>query len=161
MARRCYCLTLEGVEYKLRLTLAGQKKLMERSPGSTALGCVMSAIDEPEDLAALLTEALNWDGNENTVRDGEEMYDLLVDAGYAGNEAFTELVLDIAHNAGLLSYDDKVKLLRSTSNMLKRNMDRLMASLEEAEQEPVTVVGNEAMEHAEAEPDPLEVYQTL
>lgn len=131
MARRCYELCLDGTVYKLRLTLKGQKALMERSPGSPALACVMGAIDDAEDLVALLTEALNWEGNENPIHDGEELYDLLVDNGYAGNAAFMDLVFSIAHNAGLISWDEMNKLQRATGVMLQRNIDSLVESMVE------------------------------
>lgn len=159
MARRCLTLTLDGVTYQLRLTLAGQRELSLKADGADALSCVMGAIDSPEDMAELLTQALSWPGNENPIHDGEELYDLLVDNGYAGNEAFTELVLNIAHNAGLLSAEEHAKLLGSTKRLLRRNMDRLTASLD-GEDEPVTVLPAQQTGEADGE-DPLEEYPTL
>ena len=82
MARRCYKLNLNGVDYKLRLTLAGQKAIRERDPETPILAALMSALDDPDEMAFILSTALNWDGNENKITSGEALYDEMVDAGY-------------------------------------------------------------------------------
>ena len=84
MARQCYKLNLNGEEYKLRLTMAGQKALLELHPDQNALAIIMGAVDDLSDMEALLTEALNWEGNNNKIHSGAELYDELVDAGYCG-----------------------------------------------------------------------------
>jgi len=112
MARACYKVRVGKEEFKLRLTLAGQKNLMEKNPEVPILAIIMSAADDPVDMEALLTEALNWDGNENSVTDGAELYDLMVDNGYRGAKKFAEIALGIAHNAGLLDDDERKKVAR-------------------------------------------------
>lgn len=138
MARQCYKLNLNGVDYKLRLTLAGQKALKERDPETPILATLLSALDDPEDMDFVLSTVLNWEGNENKIHSGEALYDEMVDAGYRGSEKFLEVMLGIAHNAGLLSEDDRQKVYRSTARMLRKSMDGLddITENEEGEESP-------------------------
>lgn len=125
MARRSYELRLGDETFKLRLTLAGQKNLMQKNPDTPIMAIVMSAVDDPVDMENLLTEALNWEDNENTVHSGAELYDRMVDAGYSGSKAFMQVVLDIAHNAGLLTEDEQNKVGRGVSRQLDTMFDAL------------------------------------
>ena len=125
MARRSYELKLGDEVYKLRLTLAGQKSLLQKNPDTPIMAIIMGAVDDPVDMDNLLTEALNWEGNENTVHSGAELYDRMVDAGYSGSKAFMKVVLDIAHNAGLLTDDEQHKVGRGVS----RQLDEMFESL--------------------------------
>lgn len=168
MARSCYILNVGGKEYKLRLTLRGQKNLMNkakkpdletvdgilaslgarevspdvlatalnaatRDPKASTMGIIMEAIDDPVAMSDLLTEALNWDGNSNKVHSGEELYDLMVENGYSGTEAFLDVVLGIAQNAGLLSETDCKRVSISTKAMLRKGLEGLEVPDEEGE----------------------------
>lgn len=133
MARRCYKLKVGKEEFKLRLTLAGQKNLMDKNPNIPVLAIIMSAADDPTDMENLLTEALNWDGNDNTVHDGAELYDLMVDNGYCGAKRFAEVALGIAHNAGLLNEDERSKVARVVNRQLDRAFDNLAGDDEQGE----------------------------
>lgn len=170
MARSCYVLTVGGKEYKLRLTLKGQKNLMNkakkpdmetverimstlgeksagaealavalnaatRDPNASMMGIIMEAIDDPIAMSDLLTEALTWEGNPNKLRSGEDLYDLMVEDGYSGTEDFLDVVLGIAHNAGLLSEADCARVARSTKRMLRKGMEGLDVPDEDEEGE--------------------------
>ena len=137
MARQCYKLKLNGVEYKLRLTMAGQKAIKERDSETPILAILLGALDDLEDMEFLLTTALNWDGNENKIRDGEALYDELVDAGYRGSEMFLDVILGIAHNAGLLSDDERNKVRRSTIRLLRKSMESLDKEFEDEQSEVI------------------------
>lgn len=130
MARQCYKLNLNGEEYKLRLTMAGQKALLELHPAQNALAIIMGAVDDLSDMEALLTEALNWEGNNNKIHSGAELYDELVDAGYCGTEDFMKIALNIAKNAGLLTQDDRDRLERITGTAVRSQMEMLFNELE-------------------------------
>ena len=123
--RRSYIVKAGGEEFKLRLTLAGQKNLLAKNPDSAIMAIVMSAIDDPLDMDNLLTEALTWDGNENTIHSGEKLYDRLVDDGKSGTVFFADLVLGIAHNAGLIDDDDRRKISRGVVSKLKKGISGL------------------------------------
>ena len=131
MARTCYKLKVGKEEFKLRLTLAGQKNLLQKNPEIPVLATIMSAADDPMDMENLLTEALNWEGNENAIHDGAELYDLMVDNGYRGAKKFAEVALGIAHNAGLLAEDERQKVARAVNNQLSRAFDGLLGDEEQ------------------------------
>lgn len=130
MARRSFELKLGKETFKLRLTLAGQKTLKEKNPDTPILAVIMSAVDDPEDMENLLTEALNWDGNENTVTDGAELYDKMVDAGYCGAKKFMDVVLGIAHNAGLIDEPERKKVSRAITHQLDSTFDALLGDVD-------------------------------
>ena len=139
MARNCYALSVGDKEYKLRLTLKGQKKLKERNPDISVIATIMGAIDDPDDMDALLTEALSWEGNNNKIHSGAALYDELVDNGHCGSEDFLEIVLNIAKNAGLVTEDERAKMERVTRKMIRSGMDALddeLQSDEEGEESP-------------------------
>ncbi len=102
MMRKCVPLRVDGGEYRLRLTLRGQRRLRERFDEET-LQTVLLAAADGERMSALLGAALDWEGANAPTADGEALYDLLVDAGYCGQERFGALALDIAAASGLLS----------------------------------------------------------
>lgn len=135
MARQCVTLCLGETEVKLRLTLRGQKALKEKNPDMSVLAIIMSAVDEPEDMEALLTQALNWEGNKNKIKDGGQLYDELVDNGYCGSENFLALAMDIAKNAGLVTQDEKERLDRAIQRQLRKGLDSLENALSDEESE--------------------------
>ena len=89
------------------------------------MALVMGAVDDPNDMEALLTEALSWEGNENPTCNGAELYDRMVDDGKCGTGAFMELVLNIAHNAGLINDDERKKVKRAVEHRMARSFDQL------------------------------------
>lgn len=148
MARRSYELKLGKDTFKLRLTLAGQKALMEKNPDTPILAIIVSAVDDPIDMENLLTEALNWDGNKNSVTNGAELYDLMVDAGYCGAKKFMEVVLGIAHNAGLLEESERSKVSRAIKQQLDSTFDSLLGNTHAA----TTLSGDEEGEEGSEYP---------
>lgn len=126
MARKSYIVKAGGEEFKLRLTLAGQKNLQAKNPDVPIMALVMGAVDDPTDMEALLTEALSWDGNENSIHSGAELYDRMVDDGKCGTNAFMELVLNIAHNAGLINDDERQKVQRAVKRRMDSSFDQLI-----------------------------------
>ncbi|MBE6959964.1 MAG: hypothetical protein E7448_04490 [Ruminococcaceae bacterium] len=145
--RRSYIVKAGGEEFKLRLTLAGQKNLLAKNPDSSIMAIVMSAIDDPQDMDNLLTEALSWEGNENTIRSGEKLYDRLVDDGKSGTAFFAELVLGIAHNAGLIDDNDRRKIYRGIVSKLKRGIDGLFEEEDSFEDLSDSEEGDEGSEN--------------
>lgn len=106
-----YEITLENgkntVTVALRITIGGQINLKKKLKKESALDCIFGAIDSPETMAEVLTEALNFKGNENTITTGYELYDILVDNGYAGPESFVPLLTSIAQTSGIISEKQK------------------------------------------------------
>lgn len=88
MSRKYHTLRLGDSQYRLRLTIRGQNNLRDRFQEDT-IQTVLGAATDSRRMVALLEEALNWEGNENPVTDGERFYDLLVDQGYCGQIQFS------------------------------------------------------------------------
>lgn len=145
MAKKSYELRLGNETFKLRLTLEGQKNLMRKNPDTPIMAIIMSAVDDPEDMDNLLTEALSWPDSGNSIQSGAELYDLMVDAGYRGSKAFMNVVLNIAHNAGLLTEDEQNKVGRG----IARQLDAVFESLAGDSNEPTEEVleGDESPEN--------------
>lgn len=125
MGRKSCIVIAGGKEFKLRLTLAGQKNLQAKNPDVPIMALVMGAVDDPGDMDALLTEALSWEGNENPTCNGAELYDLMVDDGVCGTGAFMKLVLNIAHNAGLINDDERAKVQRAVKRRMAQSFNQL------------------------------------
>ena len=117
MKRSYLPLVVEGAEYGLRLTIAGQRRLKERWQ-EESLQFLLSAATEPDKLCDLLTQALSWPGNGNPLTDGGELYDRLVDAGWRGQERFAALVFDLGEASGLLTREQADQLTRAVAQAL-------------------------------------------
>lgn len=154
MARKSYELNLAGEKYKLRLTMAGQKALMERFPEQNVLAIIMGASDDLDYMEALLTEALNWEGNPNTIHSGAELYDALVDAGYAGTKDFMVVALNIAKNAGIINQDARDRLERVTGKAIDAEMDMILNQLEGQINDVIGLVPVEEVEGEESSGNP-------
>ena len=118
MARKCYILRGEGAEYRLRLTVGGQRNLRARF-GEDTLQTVFLAAGDSERMCALLTEALNWSESGNSLTDGEQLYDLLVDWGWRGQERFGALAFDLAAASGLLTEEQAGQLKQTLRNAME------------------------------------------
>ena len=92
----------QDVVVKLRLTLGAQvalKKKYNEPMNATIFGAMVDA----EKMAEVLSAALTWNGNENPIKDGEELYDILVDNGYCGELDFGGVITNIAVASGVLT----------------------------------------------------------
>ena len=114
MSRKYHTLRLGDDQYRLRLTIRGQNNLRERFQEDT-IQTVLGAATDSRRMVALLEEALNWEGNENPVTDGERFYDLLVDQGYCGQIQFRWLAFDIAACCGLVTAEQAKPLKESVA----------------------------------------------
>ena len=114
MSRKYHTLRLGDDQYRLRLTIRGQNNLRERFQEDT-IQTVLGAATDSRRMVALLEEALNWEGYENAVTDGERFYDLLVDQGYCGQIQFSGLAFDIAACSGLVTAEQAKTLKQSVA----------------------------------------------
>lgn len=114
MSRKYHTLQLGDDQYRLRLTIRGQNNLRERFQEDT-IQTVLGAATDSRRMVALLEEALNWEGHENAVTDGERFYDLLVDQGYCGQIQFSGLAFDIAACSGLVTAEQAKTLKESVA----------------------------------------------
>ena len=126
--RKSYDITIERdgeeIPVKLRLTLGSQMALKKKYK-RTAFATIMEAMDDAEVCADVLTEALTFKDNDNTIKEGAELYDLLVDNGYAGYEGIGGLLLSVAAESGIITESVKEKALYSVTHTLDSMFDSL------------------------------------
>ncbi len=91
---------------KLRLTVSAQLRLKNKFKQDT-IDTILEASADVEKLLAIFDEALSYKDNENEGMTGEELYDVLVDTGVKGINAFAGILFNIANASGILS--DKQK----------------------------------------------------
>jgi hypothetical protein len=128
--RKCLKIHVAGETVCLRLDIAAQLELSQQFDEDTIQTVLAAAADLPRRVA-LLDAALNWKGNENPVKDGRELHDLLVDEGYAGAGDFSKLALDIAAASGVLSEQQKCAALKCVQGAVDGTFEALNAEQEE------------------------------
>ncbi|MCD7770136.1 MAG: hypothetical protein LUH36_08505 [Oscillospiraceae bacterium] len=136
MARKALEIKAGGQTFRLRLTVGGQRRLKEKLDAD-AMSVILAAGGDVEYMTALLTEALNWTDSGNSITDGEELYDLLVDEGYAGQGKFGKLAVDIGVCSGLMESKDGKKVSDLLIQRTSEAFDRL-ADLDAGEEENPT-----------------------
>ena len=112
----------QKVSVKLRLTLGGQKALKKKYD-EPAITTLLNAVQDAEAMADVFNEALNYSGNDNTITDGEKLYDLLVDNKYKGIEAFTEVLMGIGEASGLLSKEQAESIVAASKGLVERAIE--------------------------------------
>lgn len=110
---RTYILKLvkdgEPVRVDLRLTLGSQLALKKKY-SENAISTIFGALDDPEKMVTVFNQALNFKGNENVIKDGEELYDLIADNDLGGLSGFQQILTSIARESGILSEKEKESL---------------------------------------------------
>lgn len=121
---RSYEVKLNGKNYQLRITAGAQKELLkekEKSFFEILFDCMTDSLN----CIDVFDKALNFKGNENEIRTGEELYDEMVDAGYEGAERFYNVVLMTAQTSGIINEDQKKKLEKAMKDMNKGLYDKI------------------------------------
>lgn len=77
---------------------------------------LLNGASDPGILAEVLTAALGYRKNDNETTDGDEVYDLLVDKGYAGQLAWLRLALEIGKVSGTLSASQADTIIREAQS---------------------------------------------
>lgn len=139
MKRKHYPVTIDGTTYKLRLTRAGQRALRMQYD-EPPLSVVLDAQSDEDKMCSLLTQALSWPDSGNPITDGEQLYDLLVDSGYAGPEQFCGLALEIAAASGLMTAEQAGKTRQKLASVFRQAFEDGVVELETGEN-PTTPPG--------------------
>lgn len=97
-------LTKDGqpVVLRMRLTMESRKKLKALYKEKN-LETIFEAMDDIDKMTTIITEALNYKGNTNEVKTGEEFIDLMVDNYKGGMEETWDVISGIAYESGLIS----------------------------------------------------------
>ena len=106
----------DTIDIDLRLTLGSQLKLKKKY-NENALATIFGSLDDPEKMVSVFNEALNFKGNENVIKDGEELYDLIADNDLGGVSGFQEILSGIARESGLLSEKEREAVKAQTEKL--------------------------------------------
>lgn len=102
-----------GKDITLRLTSKAllNFNLKHGNAGQSSVVAVLSALDDMEARIDLFTNALNHPDNKNTVKNGADLLDLLADDPFWARDQVNLLILELAHESGLLSSEDFSSLI--------------------------------------------------
>jgi len=140
-------------EFTLRLTSKAVMNYAKKhgTDGGSPVIAVLEAVNNLEAKGDLLTNALNHPENKNKIKDGYLLLDLMADDPiWQEPEAKNKLILDLAHESGLLGDDDYDSLLVPVAES-NRNLISTMAKLLTGQPISTNAAG-EAAETAEGNP---------
>jgi hypothetical protein len=96
----------ESVPVSLRLGAGGQLKLKKRwNEGTTET--LFGAMDDIERFIDVCTIALTYTGNKNTIKNGEDLIDLMAANGMLGMAEKQKVITSIAYASGIFSEKEK------------------------------------------------------
>lgn len=136
------------IELDLRLTFAGQWALEEKYKEDT-MTCLTTAATELKKTLDVLQEAANFKDNKNLITDAEEIYDLLVDNGYAGTEGFADLMINIGKVSGIF----KEKQAGRLSDMFSKRVEAIFDAMENSLNEEIPNLEKTPLPAGEAKPE--------
>lgn len=125
MNKKTYTTSVNGITCNLRLTIKGQLNLKKKY-NENAVATIFNAIDDLDRQLDVITEALNYAGNENEIKTGEEFLDAFIDDGNCGQEAIAEVLASIARVSGLINdkqYDAIVKYVQNATEEVFAEFD--------------------------------------
>lgn len=150
-------LVLDGHPVQLRLETAKLQQYLKDTDGDkqNPLIGVLDALTNLDKKIALLTRALQWEGNQNTVKNGAKLLDMMNDDGMKPQEV-NRTILKLAAMGGLVDEDD-LDDLATASDLGDVRFNRIMCSLLAAEdpdlpQQPAGEKPAEAENPTEAQP---------
>jgi hypothetical protein len=107
----------EDVAVSLRLGAGGQLKLKKKWNESTT-STLFGAVDDIERMIDVLDNALKYKGNTNTVKSGEDLYELMVENDMLGMKAKQLLITSIGRASGLFSEEEKDVIDKRSEHLL-------------------------------------------
>lgn len=97
---------------KLRLPLGAQYELKKKYKEEDTKSLILSAASEDEKFVDVITSSLNWKGNDNTVTDGEELFERLVDSGDMGVIPRYLIMIGVGTASGVFTKKESEAFLR-------------------------------------------------
>ena len=106
-------INVDGATVTLRLTSKAllNFNLKHGATGQSPVVAVLSALDDMEARIDLFTNALNHPENKNEVKDGAKLLDMMADDLCWPRDQVNRLILELAHESGLLSGEDFTSLI--------------------------------------------------
>ena len=144
-------LNLDGKTVCLRLTTKaiGAFVLKHGMKDAPPIASVLGAMDNLDAKCDLLTGALTYPDNHNTIRSGDALLDMLADEGYTP-EDINWMILDLAKQAGLVGQEDCGRLKEASQANTSSTVDKLVGLLRGT----MDVTGGSSQEPAEATDSP-------
>ena len=118
--------------------------------GNSPAVAVLGAVSDYAARIDLFTNALTHPENKNTVKQGDQLLDLLTDNGW-DRDAVNQLILDLAEESGLLKSGEAVDLMNSVTENGSR-MIQTLGSLLRGEHPREDAQTEESEEAEEANP---------
>ena len=148
---RCIELTVDNRVVQLRLTTSKLQQYLKNNDGDkqNPLICVVDALSNLDKRISLLTQALQWPGNNNEIKNGADLLDLLHDDGMKPTEV-NRLIFQLACQAGLIDEEDLEDMV-SAADLGDVRFTRVMCSLLAAEEPEQQKTPQENEDKAEAE----------
>lgn len=100
----------------LRLPLAAQIELRKKY-GKDTRTILFSAATDDDMFLTVLNKCLNWAGNANTIKTGEELFERLVDEGLMGIIERQRIIIEIGAASGVFSDKEKEGLMTKVDSM--------------------------------------------
>lgn len=129
---RTYERMIGSDKYNFRLTVGAQKAL-EKKFGESASQLLLGSAADVEKMTYILGASANYTGNENPTTNGDEIYDLLVDDGVAGEDGFFDIAIKIAVASGIINEKYADKTVEAVKKMLEEAYDSLDPTAEASE----------------------------
>ena len=105
-----------SVSVALRLPIAAQLELKKKYNEDTRTTLFEAAKDD-EKMIEILTKALNWSGNTNALKSGEDLIESLIDNGDFGIVARQRLMIELGGVSGIFSNKEKDMILGKVDKM--------------------------------------------
>ena len=103
----------------LRLNIAKQMELKKKYKESTTQ-TLFGAIDDAEKFVEVLDACLNWAGNQNTIKKGTELADLMAANDLLGLMEKQKLITSIGRYSGIFSEKEKDAIDKSAEKRIGR-----------------------------------------
>lgn len=94
------------VPVSLRLSVRGQMALKKKFNESTT-DTLFGAIDDIDRFVAVMGQALDYNGNKNTIKDGIDLVDLMAENGMLGMAEKQSIITSIGAASGIFSAREK------------------------------------------------------
>lgn len=105
-----------SVSVALRLPISAQLELKKKYNEDTRTTLFEAAKDD-EKMIEILTKALNWSGNTNSLKSGEDLIESLIDNGDFGIVARQRLMIELGGVSGIFSNKEKDMILGKVDKM--------------------------------------------
>lgn len=142
---RYYTVKIQEEEFQLRLTTAKLEEYLKNTDGdqNNPLIGVLDAMSLLPKRIRLFTAALQWPGNQNTVKNGAELLDRLLDDGVKPRE-ISNIILELAAMAGLMDEDELEDMMKANQLGTEKFTKAIMDMMAGREPEQAAFAGSDA-----------------